>query len=72
MNTRRTNPPQLPVNLSSKSRRTSRAEQLLGVDLGDTVRKRELQVLGDELLDVRAADVVGLLELHNTENLSHM
>jgi hypothetical protein len=33
------------------------------------VRKRELKVLGKELLDVWALDVVGLLEFNNLENL---
>ena len=33
------------------------------------MRKRELEVLGEELLDVWALDVVGLLELNNLENL---
>jgi hypothetical protein len=35
----------------------------------DTVRKREFEVLGEELLDVWALDVVGLLELDNLEDL---
>jgi hypothetical protein len=33
------------------------------------VGKRELEVLGEELLDVRAANAVGLLDLSNAENL---
>jgi len=33
------------------------------------VRQRESEVLGKELLDVRTLDVVGLLELNDTENL---
>ena len=33
------------------------------------MRKRELEVLGEELLDVWALDVVGLLELNNLEDL---
>jgi len=37
--------------------------------LGGTVGKRELEVLGKELFDVRAADAVGLLDLNNAENL---
>lgn len=44
-------------------------EQLGGVGLGNTVRKRELEVLGKELLDVRALHVVGLLELNHLEDL---
>jgi hypothetical protein len=33
------------------------------------VRQWELQTLGDELLDVRALDVGGLLELDDAEDL---
>ena len=33
------------------------------------MRKRKFEVLGEELLDVRALDVVGLLELNDLENL---
>jgi len=38
-------------------------------DLGDTVRKGELEVGGEELLDVRAAYVLGFLDLNDTEDL---
>jgi hypothetical protein len=34
------------------------------------VRKRELEVLAEELLDVGALDVVGLLKLDNLEDLA--
>jgi len=33
------------------------------------VRKREFEVLGEELLDVGALNVIGLLELNNLEDL---
>jgi len=33
------------------------------------VRKRELEVFGEELLDVWALNVIGLLELDNLEDL---
>jgi hypothetical protein len=33
------------------------------------VGERERQLLGDELLDVRPLDVLGLLELNNAEDL---
>jgi len=33
------------------------------------VGQRELEVLGEELLDVWAAEVVGLLDLNNLKNL---
>jgi hypothetical protein len=36
------------------------------------VRKREFEVLGKQLLDVWALDVVGLLELDNLEDLFGM
>lgn len=45
------------------------SEDLLAGSLGDAVRKRELEVLGEELLDVWAADVLGLLDLDNLEDL---
>lgn len=35
----------------------------------EAVGERELQALGGELLDVRALDVVGLLELDDAEDL---
>ena len=44
-------------------------EDLLAGGLGDTVGKRELEVLGEELLDVGAADVLGLLDLDDLEDL---
>jgi len=37
--------------------------------LGNAVRKRELEFLGEELLDVWALDVFGLLELNNLEDV---
>ena len=36
---------------------------------GDAVGQRELEILGHKLLDVRAADVGGLLDLNDLENL---
>ena len=41
-----------------------------GAGLGDAVGKRELEVGNEKLPDVRAADVVSLLNLYHTENLS--
>ncbi len=38
-------------------------------DLGDTVGKGELELGDQELLDVGAADILGLLDLNNTEDL---
>ena len=40
--------------------------------LGDAVWKWELEVLGEELLDVWALDVLGLLELDDLENLCYV
>ena len=33
------------------------------------MRERELKVLGEELLDIRTSDVIGLLDLDNFEDL---
>ena len=44
-------------------------EQGLAGGLGHTVRKREFQVLGKQLFDVRALDIIGLLEFDNLEDL---
>jgi len=38
-------------------------------DLGDAVREGELEIGRHELLDVRTADILALLDLHNTENV---
>lgn len=61
--------PKTMTILLSESRRTLGAEELLGAALRDTVGERELEVLGDELLDVRPPDVLSLLELDDAENL---
>lgn len=45
------------------------SEDLLSSSLGNAVRKGELEILGEELLDVWAADVLGLLDLDNLEDL---
>lgn len=38
--------------------------------LDGPVRERELEVLGEELSDVRTADEVGLFDFHNFEDLN--
>jgi len=38
-------------------------------ELGHTMRKGELQVGGEDLLDVWAAEILGLLDLDDTEDL---
>ena len=55
---------------SIESRRPCRGINLLVSDLGDTVRKRELEVWCEELLDIWATDIGGLLDLANLEDLS--
>lgn len=45
-------------------------KESFGGSFGDTVRKRELELWSEKLLDVRALDVVGLLNLDNFEDLS--
>lgn len=47
-------------------------KQLGACCLGDTVRKREFEVLSEELLDVWALHVVGLLKFNNLEDLFFM
>ena len=44
-------------------------EDLLAGGLGDTVGKGELEALGEELLDVGAADILGLLDLDDLDDL---
>lgn len=54
-----------------EGRRAGGAEDLLVADTGDTVGKGESEILGDELLDVGALDVLGLLDLDNAEDLRY-
>ena len=63
--------PKETTNLG-ESRWAGGGEDLLLADLGDTVGQRESEVLGEELLDVRALDIIGLLELNNAENLDSL
>lgn len=44
-------------------------EQSLAGGLGHTVRKRKFEVLGEQLFDVRALDIIGLLKLDDFEDL---
>lgn len=53
----------------SKSRRPRVSEDLLAGLLGDTVRQRELEVLGDELSDIRTTDVLLVVNLDNSDDL---
>lgn len=64
----------LPVSVrniarSCKGRWSVRSEDLLAAGLGDAVGKGELEVRGQQLLDVRASDVLGLLNLNNLQDL---
>jgi hypothetical protein len=52
-----------------ESRRTLGGEESGTRGFRDTVREREFEVLGQELLDVWSLNVVGLLELNNLEDL---
>lgn len=52
----------------SKGRGTRVSKQLLA-RVGGTVGQRELEVLGEELLDVGAADAVNVVDLNNLEDL---
>lgn len=46
------------------------SEQLaLGDSLGDTVRKREFEILAEKLLDIGTLDIIGLLDLDDPEDL---
>ncbi len=44
-------------------------KESFGGSFGDTVGERERELWSEELLDVWALDVVGLLELDNFEDL---
>lgn len=46
------------------------SEDLLARLLVDAVGQRELEVLGEELLDVWSAEIIGLLDLNDLEDLN--
>ena len=52
-----------------KGRRARVSVQLLASGLDGTVGQREFEVLGEELLDVGAADAVGLGDLDDLDDL---
>jgi hypothetical protein len=54
---------------SIESRGPVCGEDLLAGAPTNAVRKRKFQVLGEELLDVWAADVISLLNLNDLKNL---
>jgi hypothetical protein len=68
LNRKPSNPKRNTVRLG-ESGWTLVGEDLLARLRRSTVGERELEVLGKELLDVRAADALALLDLNNAENL---
>ena len=52
--------------------RSGGAEDLLVADPGRAVRQREGEVLAQQLLDVGAPDIIGLLDLDNAEDLGEV
>ena len=52
-----------------KSRRSMSSKDVLGGTFRDTVRKREFEVLGKELFEIGALDIIGLFELNDFEDL---
>lgn len=62
-------PPPETRNTLSEGGRSLCAEHLRVASLGNTMRQREGQALLEELLDVRALDVFGLLDLNNAKDL---
>ena len=57
------------ITNSEESGRPGRSEDLLRCSLRHAVRERELQALGEELLDIRTLHVFGLLNLDDFEDL---
>jgi hypothetical protein len=62
--------PNTSAKLLCESAGSVGSEQLLA--LGGTVRQRELEVLGDELLDIWAADGAGVGDFNDLENLLYL
>uniref|UniRef100_A0A1Y1LIB6 Uncharacterized protein n=1 Tax=Photinus pyralis TaxID=7054 RepID=A0A1Y1LIB6_PHOPY len=56
-------------NTLSEGGRSLCAEHLCVASLGNTMRQGEAQALLEELLDVRALDVFGLLDLNNAKDV---
>jgi hypothetical protein len=67
----RNNPLDPRLSPSRVRGRPCRGEPLLRVELREAVGKRERKLLGAELLDVRALDIVFLLDLDNPEDLRY-
>ena len=62
-------PNTLPPERSVESRWSLSNKDLGARCLGNAVRKREFEVLGEELLDVGALDIFSLLEFDDLEDL---
>lgn len=56
-------------HILGKGGRSVRGEEILARALCNTMWKRKFEVLGEELLQVRALDVAGLLDFDDFENL---
>lgn len=61
--------PEPPALHLCKGRRPRVGEDLLASRLDGTVGQGELEVLGEELLDVGAADALSVVDLDNLEDL---
>lgn len=61
--------PETPALHLCKGRRPRVGEELLASRLDGTVGQGELEVLGEELLDVGAADALGVVNLDDLEDL---
>ena len=57
---------------SVESRRSLSGEDLGASGFGNAVRKRELEVLGEKLLDIWALDIFGLFELNDLKDLGRI
>lgn len=68
LNRKSSNPKENTACLCESGRTLVGKDLLAGLG-GDTVREREFQVLGEELLDVRAADALVVLDLDDAEDL---
>lgn len=64
-------PPSPEISHLREGRRPRVSKQLLASGLDGAVGKRELEVLGEELLDVGTADAVDLLDLDNLDDLQY-
>lgn len=71
LNRKSSNPKENTACLCESGRTLVGKDLLAGLG-GDTVGEREFQALGEELLDVRAADALVVLDLNDAEDLVHV